>query len=76
MVLELYKYRSVVPFIHYKLNQNVHNDIHQLASEIAAACHCPVAAVYMFIGEINGFSDEIMASLGRIKLFYGYTEIV
>lgn len=76
MKLELYKYRSIIPFVQYKLNQNVHTDINQLASEIAAACHAPVAAVYVFIGEIQGFSDEINGSLERIKQFYGYESIV
>lgn len=47
------------------------NDLRRVAAEIAITTGVPVVVVLVYIGEINGFTDDINAAIKDINDFYG-----
>jgi hypothetical protein len=76
-MIDLNSYRATnFEYIKTWLANKPDSPIKELVSEIALATGVPVIAVSHFIGEIKGFTPELLASIERLKKFYGITEVV
>lgn len=76
-MIDLNKYRnSNFEYIRVCLDNKPTAPLKELVSEIAIGTGVPVIAVSHFIGEIRGFTPELLASIERLKKFYGVTEVV
>lgn len=52
------------------------NNYKELATNYAVGAGCPIMATYYFMGELLGFSDELVGRMQDYAKFYGYTGIV
>jgi hypothetical protein len=59
----------------YFLRQN-NNDFETAASVMACATHVPVIVCVIWIGEILGWTPEVINKIKRLKKFYRYTKII
>ncbi len=48
----------------------------EYAPEFAITAGIPVFTTYFYIGEIIGFTPQLITRMKAISKFYGYTEIV
>lgn len=66
---ELYR-RAVFPQVKFWLESRPDSEPHTQLSALALATSCPILVVAQFIGEIAGFSNELNATIERLKEFY------
>jgi hypothetical protein len=48
----------------------------EYAPEFAITAGIPIFTTYYFIGEIVGFTPQLLTRMKAIAKFYGYTEII
>lgn len=72
-MMDLSKYRgSNFEYIQNWLKREPEANI----SEISLATGVPVIAVCHFVGEIKGFTPELLGVIERLMKFYGITEVI
>jgi hypothetical protein len=76
MKLDLNRYRVNAPLIQKVCQNSPESDISDLISEFAVGSHCPLVALYFYVGEGLGYTQEITGVIDRLSKFYGYTEII
>lgn len=70
MKLDAEKYRINIPLIKLLLERKEPHEIVPYIGAIAVATDVPILVVCHYIGEIYGFSGELLALIERLKDFY------
>lgn len=73
--IELYKINREPIQNWYLNNKSGVKSPSETASLMACASHTPVIVCCFYIGEIDGWSEDILESIQRLINFYGYKEI-
>ncbi len=75
MTLELDAYRIQVPYIKRWLDNRPNYVFKDEVGAIALATNTPIIVVSHFIGELYGFTDEILNKIESDKKFYRITKV-
>ena len=70
------KYISQLPAVHRFLTLYPTTNPLELASVIAVATGCPIIIVCQYIGELSGFTPELVSKMERLCLFYNVAEVI
>ena len=77
MIIDLDRYRHAnQKQIALHLRNRPNADPLSLLSELAIITGVPIIAVCYMVGEIVGFSDNLLAKIERIKKFYRYEGVI
>lgn len=73
MILELDRYRINIPYIKAIIDRDGFS--HHTVAMVSATLGVPVVAVYHYVGELYGFTDDIHDKIKKLVEFYRYEEI-
>ena len=76
MKVELGKYRVNTKYIQDWVRNKDISDIEDTANNISMSIFMPIIPVYWYLGEIIGFTPEILKKIEKLKEFYHITEVV
>lgn len=77
MKVDLNKYIVNKKFVQsfYRQKKSLY-DVGSTVGLLATSTGCPCVVVAFYLGEDIGFTEELVAIIGRLVKFYGYTEII
>ena len=76
MKIDLNSYLLSKPFIQKWYLEKGGNDPKKAVSIMSSSTHIPAIVVAFYIGEVDGWSKEIMSTIKSLNNFYDYTEIL
>lgn len=75
MTIDIARYDVNKVYVQKYWRDQTKKNLNHSISHLAGILMVPCIAIVYWIGEIEGYTPEIMKSIGRFKEFYGYTKI-
>lgn len=75
MTIDIARYDANKAYIQDYWKNVKKKDLHRAISHLAGITMVPCIAVVYWIGEIDGYTPEILKAIQGFKSFYGYTKI-
>lgn len=76
MIFNLKEFRVNIPFLVSQLNKYSTKNPINVASEAGVYSHCPIIAMFHFLGELQGFTPELMERIARQMAVDGITKVI
>lgn len=76
MILDASKYQLQMPYIIGLTKDKTMEELLKYISIVAIASGVPIIIVCYYIIELYGFDIEMYNQIGRLKAFYGVTEVI
>lgn len=76
MILDASKYQRQFPYIIGLTKDKSIEELETYVSIVSIASGVPIIIVCYFIMELYGFDLKIYQLIGRLKIFYGVTEVI
>ncbi len=70
-ILKRQDFLAQIPGIEATLKNNPNRLPYDLIGVIAASSGCPIVMVCQFVGELTGFTPELLSKMERMKAYHG-----
>jgi hypothetical protein len=76
MIIELVKYKNIVPTVKSMIENNYNRDHVDLVANMAVACNCPViVCCFYYAQQLGHLPKETENQIKNLIKFYKYTKI-
>ena len=75
-VIKKQNYLIQKPVVERMLNNNPDKDPYSLSGVIAVATGCHILVICEFIGELKGFSPQLVDKMERLRKFYNVEKVI